>query len=65
MIISLVDIFLQKYKKEQRNYVLKVALLRIILLRLEIKVKSFIISELIPILEENRKKADRETKDII
>eukprot|EP00924_Labyrinthula_sp_SR-Ha-C_P016378 snap_masked-scaffold_6-processed-gene-1.12-mRNA-1 protein AED:1.00 eAED:1.00 QI:0/-1/0/0/-1/1/1/0/221 len=62
---SLFDTLLQKYTKEERNYVLRVALSSMIVLRFDKKLESYIVPELVPILKDMRIKPSRESEDFI
>eukprot|EP00924_Labyrinthula_sp_SR-Ha-C_P006195 snap_masked-scaffold_63-processed-gene-0.38-mRNA-1 protein AED:0.23 eAED:0.23 QI:0/0.33/0/0.5/1/1/4/0/647 len=62
---TLFNMLLREYTKEEREYVLKVALSSMILLKYDEKAESFIVPELIPILKDSRIKPSTETGDYI
>eukprot|EP00924_Labyrinthula_sp_SR-Ha-C_P006200 maker-scaffold_63-snap-gene-0.12-mRNA-1 protein AED:0.21 eAED:0.21 QI:0/0.5/0/0.66/1/1/3/0/611 len=62
---TLFNVLLKKYTKEEREYVLKVALSSMILLKYDEKPESFIVPELIPVLKDMRIKPSTETGDYI
>eukprot|EP00924_Labyrinthula_sp_SR-Ha-C_P016312 maker-scaffold_73-snap-gene-0.2-mRNA-1 protein AED:0.21 eAED:0.21 QI:0/0.5/0/0.66/1/1/3/0/618 len=62
---TLFNVLLKKYTKEEREYVLKVALSSMILLEYDEKAESFIVPELIPVLKDRRIKPSTETGDYI
>eukprot|EP00924_Labyrinthula_sp_SR-Ha-C_P008328 snap_masked-scaffold_11-processed-gene-9.8-mRNA-1 protein AED:1.00 eAED:1.00 QI:0/0/0/0/1/1/2/0/319 len=62
---TLFNILLKKYTKEEREYVLKVALSSMILLKYDEQTESFIVPELIPVLKYKRIKPSTDTEDYI
>eukprot|EP00924_Labyrinthula_sp_SR-Ha-C_P008647 maker-scaffold_37-snap-gene-2.6-mRNA-1 protein AED:0.21 eAED:0.21 QI:0/0.5/0/0.66/1/0.66/3/0/618 len=60
---TLFNVLLKKYTKEEREYVLKVALSSMILLKYDKKAESFIVPELIPILKDSRIRPSKDTED--
>eukprot|EP00924_Labyrinthula_sp_SR-Ha-C_P006209 snap_masked-scaffold_63-processed-gene-0.33-mRNA-1 protein AED:1.00 eAED:1.00 QI:0/0/0/0/1/1/2/0/523 len=62
---TLLNALLKEYTKEEREYVLKVALSSMILLKYDEKAETFIVPELIPVLNDMRIKPSTETGDYI
>eukprot|EP00924_Labyrinthula_sp_SR-Ha-C_P008649 maker-scaffold_37-snap-gene-2.5-mRNA-1 protein AED:0.22 eAED:0.22 QI:0/0.5/0/0.66/1/1/3/0/618 len=60
---TLFNVLLKKYTKEEREYVLKVALSSMILLKYDEKAESFIVPELIPVLKDRRIRPSKDTED--
>eukprot|EP00924_Labyrinthula_sp_SR-Ha-C_P001523 snap_masked-scaffold_18-processed-gene-0.22-mRNA-1 protein AED:1.00 eAED:1.00 QI:0/0/0/0/1/1/3/0/611 len=62
---TLFNVLLKKYTKEETEYVLKVALSSMILLKYDEKAESFIVPELIPILKDSKIRPSKYTEDYI
>eukprot|EP00924_Labyrinthula_sp_SR-Ha-C_P002285 maker-scaffold_19-snap-gene-6.6-mRNA-1 protein AED:0.21 eAED:0.21 QI:5/0.5/0/0.66/0/0/3/0/629 len=62
---TLFNMLLRDYSTKEREYVLKVALSSMILLKYDEKAESFIVPELIPVLKDMRIKPSTETVDYI
>eukprot|EP00924_Labyrinthula_sp_SR-Ha-C_P016315 snap_masked-scaffold_73-processed-gene-0.13-mRNA-1 protein AED:1.00 eAED:1.00 QI:0/0/0/0/1/1/3/0/618 len=62
---TLFNFLLRDYTKEEREYVLKVALSSMILLKYDEKAESFIVPELIPVLKDRRIRPSKNTEDYI
>eukprot|EP00924_Labyrinthula_sp_SR-Ha-C_P006608 snap_masked-scaffold_38-processed-gene-2.67-mRNA-1 protein AED:1.00 eAED:1.00 QI:0/0/0/0/1/1/4/0/650 len=62
---KLFDVLLRKYTKEERQYVIKLTLKSMILLKYDEQTESFIVPELIPVLKDNRIRLSTDTEDYI
>eukprot|EP00924_Labyrinthula_sp_SR-Ha-C_P006203 maker-scaffold_63-snap-gene-0.13-mRNA-1 protein AED:0.24 eAED:0.24 QI:0/0.33/0/0.75/1/1/4/0/654 len=62
---TLFNFLLRDYTKEEREYVLKVALSSMILLKYDEKAESFIVPELIPVLKDRRIRPSKNTEDYL
>eukprot|EP00924_Labyrinthula_sp_SR-Ha-C_P002245 maker-scaffold_19-snap-gene-5.52-mRNA-1 protein AED:0.18 eAED:0.18 QI:0/0.5/0/0.66/0/0.66/3/0/562 len=62
---TLFNSLLREYTKEEREYVLKVALSSMILLKYDEKAECFIVPELIPVLKDRRTRPSKNTEDYL
>eukprot|EP00924_Labyrinthula_sp_SR-Ha-C_P005310 snap_masked-scaffold_1-processed-gene-27.32-mRNA-1 protein AED:1.00 eAED:1.00 QI:0/0/0/0/1/1/6/0/690 len=62
---TLFDTLLQKYSKQERNYVLQIALSSFILFKFDERTESYILPELIPVLKDIRIKPSTNSEECI